>query len=86
MEKNPREQIEVFNLSDNGEDCVAWRWTWNIRFPDGTVKSYATNAAGNGLFDCDNDYDQLRGKGQFSLAGKSVYQARAYIRQIWHQP
>ena len=77
--------MKVTNLSDNGEDCLAWRWTWDIEFDGGLVKSYATNASGNGLFDCDDEYKQLKGKGQFSLQGKTIAQARAYIRESFKQ-
>jgi hypothetical protein len=78
--------MEVRNLQDNGPDAVAWRWTWEIKFEDGSVRSYATNNRGEGLFDCDDNYKQLKGCGQFSLSGKTLGQARSYILRAWHTP
>lgn len=80
--------MKIRNLQDNGPNCVAWRWTFEIDFEDGVtpVKNYATNAHGEGLFDCDNDYQQLKGTGQFSLQGMTLHQARGYILSTWFIP
>lgn len=77
--------MRILNLTDNGPDCLSWRWTFQIDFGGGLRRSYATNRKGDGLFDCDDEYKQLKGTGQFTLAGKTLMQAETYILECWRR-